>query len=387
MIYKIVSLGEVVAVKGGGTPSRKVTEYWNGDISWATVKDLKTQALCKTQESITRNGLKHSASNLIPTGTVITATRMALGRAAITEQDMAINQDLKALFCSEALAPRYLLHFLNANKLQIESMGKGATVKGITLDILLGLKIPLPLLEEQKRIAAILDKADAIRKKRQQAIELTEQFLRSAFLDMFGDSITNPKGFPVGTIRELVSDVRYGTSSKAGTLGKYPILRMGNITYTGGWNFSDLKYINLSEKEESKYLVKKGDLLFNRTNSKELVGKSAVYRNDELMAYAGYLIRMRPNEFATNDYISGYLNSSHGKATLQHICKSIVGMANINAQELQNIKILIPPIAMQEKYSKLVEAVYAKLAKHCLIEKNAHSLFNSLVQRVFRGEL
>ena len=247
------------------------------------------------------------------------------------------------------------------------------------------LKIPLLSLTEQKRIAAILDKANAIRRKREKAIQLADEFLRSVFLDMFGDAATNPKKWPEGTIRELVSEAKYGTSKKAnGYEGKYPILRMNNITYKGFLDLSDLKYIDMDEKEESKYLVKNGDLLFNRTNSKELVGKTAVYNKDEAMAVAGYLIRVRSNEKSNPNYISAYLNSKHGKATLFGMCKSIIGMANINAQELQDIKILIPPIKLQNKYAEIVGDVYEKKKKLSKALDESKILIKSLTQSAFR---
>ncbi|EHL2708408.1 restriction endonuclease subunit S, partial [Escherichia coli] len=145
----------------------------------------------------------------------------------------------------------------------------------------------------------------------------------------------------------------------------------GNITYQGGWDFTDLKYLDLSVKEKDKFLVKEGDLLFNRTNSKELVGKTAVYEENRPMAFAGYLIRVRPNPIGNNYYISGYLNSIHGKITLMNMCKSIVGMANINAQELQNIEILIPPKHLQDEY----EIIYKKIKKGLSIyDKSAMQL-------------
>ncbi|MBK7994112.1 MAG: restriction endonuclease subunit S [Blastocatellia bacterium] len=129
---------------------------------------------------------------------------------------------------------------------------------------------------------------------------------------------------------------------------------MGNITYQGGWDFTDLKYIDLSDKEKEKYLVVKGDLLFNRTNSKELVGKSAVYRQSEPMAFAGYLIRVKANSQNNAEYLAGFLNSKYGKQILTNMCKSIIGMANINAQELQSIEILKPPLNLQNDYAKIV---------------------------------
>ncbi|EFN7581782.1 restriction endonuclease subunit S, partial [Escherichia coli] len=244
---------------------------------------------------------------------------------------------------------RYLFYILSGIDLTKKTIT--TSIPGLNRDDLYDTFIKLPPFEEQKRIVDLLDKAEGIRQKREQAIKLADDFLRAKFLEMFGTPANNIHRFPKGTIRDLVDSVNYGTSAKASIdSGEYPILRMGNITYQGRWDFTDLKYLDLSVKEKDKYLVKEGDLLFNRTNSKELVGKTAVYEEDRPMAFAGYLIRVRPNSIGNNYYISGYLNSIHGKITLMNMCKSIVGMANINAQELQNIEILIPPKHLQDEY-------------------------------------
>lgn len=262
----------------------------------------------------------------------------------------------------------------------------GSAQPQITGQGLSTVKVNLPPLPEQKRIAAILDKADEIRRKREKAIELTDSFLRSVFLEMFGDPEINPHNFKRGTIRDLVSEVKYGTSGKAGALGSFEILRMNNLTYSGDMDLSDIKRIDIDSKDESKYLVRKGDLLFNRTNSKELVGKTAVYPFDEVRAIAGYLIRVRPNTNANTEYISGYLNSTHGKKTLRHMCKSIVGMANINAQELQDISILLPPIELQNRYADLVGAVRALRRKLNNSLADMELLESSLSHRLFTNK-
>lgn len=199
---------------------------------------------------------------------------------------------------------RYLYYALKRAKLSQRTIT--TSIPGLNRDDLYATKIPLPPLEEQKRIAAILDKADAIRRKRQQAIDLTDQLLCSVFLDMFGDPVTNPKGYKNGKIGDLLDSVNYGTSAKAGTKGKYPILRMNNITYEGDWKLIDLKYIDMNEKDLKKYTAESGDILFNRTNSKELVGKTAVFREENPYVFAGYLIRSKVNSLATPEYISGF---------------------------------------------------------------------------------
>lgn len=251
------------------------------------------------------------------------------------------------------------------------------------------IKIPLLPLPEQRRVAAILDKADALRQKRREVIFKLNQLLQSVFLDMFGDPVTNPKEWETGTIGELMKSVNYGTSKKADTdIGEWPILRMGNITYSGDFDLSDLKYIDLTKSEETKHTVRRGDILFNRTNSKELVGKTAVWKLDKPMAFAGYLVRARVNQrLATPEYVSGYLNSSWGKTKLMGMCKNIVGMANINATEFKNIEIHHPPVNIQKRYAKYCESVNAKKT---LIQSgldNMNNLFASLQQRAFSGNL
>lgn len=294
-----------------------------------------------------------------------------------------LNQRIVKITPREGVSKSWLYHVIKARIDEIASMAKHAVIANVSIGDIKAIPLSIPPLEEQKRIAAILDKADSLRRKRAQAIALADDFLRATFLDLFGDPVTNPKGWPVGTIRDLVASVNYGTSSKADEAeGQYPILRMMNITYEGRWDFSSLKYIDLSEKEKEKYLARKGDLLFNRTNSKELVGKSAVFESDEAMAIAGYLIRVRTNELANPYYIAAYLNSPHGKQTLFSMCKSIVGMANINAQELQDIRIQIPPVELQNKYASIVAEV-RKREVLMLESEKAHQQLSSALASAF----
>lgn len=315
-----------------------------------------------------------------------------VGKTAISELDW---DGSFGAFCAllrpitSRCVPKYLYYVLNSSVFREWTLNSsGSNIKNIRVSELSDFLIPLPSLEVQTRIANILEKIDGVRNKRIRTIKMVDDFLQSVFIEQFGDPSTNKKNFPIGTIRDLVDTVNYGTSAKAsGKKGDFPILRMGNITYQGGWDFSDLKYIELTKAEEEKYLVYKGDLLFNRTNSKELVGKTAVYDNNKPMAFAGYLIRLRTNSLGNNYFISGYLNSSHGKKTLTSMCKSIVGMANINAQELQDIKIMIPPIGLQNNYEKIVKASRKKIAKLQKSERYLDAIFKSLSQKAFSGQL
>jgi len=294
------------------------------------------------------------------------------------------------VFRSERVFPHYLRHVLVSELFHAKFM---ATVSGVGGSLLRArpaevakIKVPLPPILEQRRIAAILDKADALRAKRREAIAKLNQLLQSVFLEMFGNPVTNPKGFPMGSIGDLLESVKYGSAEKAALQGDVPILRMNNLTYRGEMDLADLKYIGF-DKADEKYTVRAGDILFNRTNSKELVGKTAVYDGPTPMAYAGYLVRARTLPENAPEYISAFMNSSYGKATLRAMCKSIVGMANINAREFQTIAIAIPPRELQQKFQVQVAAIRRR--KHVLSEQaiKMDSLFVSLQQQAFAGML
>lgn len=372
MSWPMVSIESVAKVITGKTPPKADPNCFGGNIPFITPSELTdSDYLLKPETTLTEKGL--ATTKLIPKNSILVCCIGSLGKMAIADLPVATNQQINSvIFDDDKIYYKFGFYALKLLKNDLKKIAPSTTVAIINKSRFSELKIPCPPLEEQKRIATILDKADGIHKKREQAIKLADDFLRAKFLEMFGTPANNIHRFPKGTIRDLVDSVNYGTSAKASIdSGEYPILRMGNITYQGRWDFTDLKYLDLSVKEKDKYLVKEGDLLFNRTNSKELVGKTAVYEEDRPMAFAGYLIRVRPNSIGNNYYISGYLNSIHGKITLMNMCKSIVGMANINAQELQNIEILIPPKHLQDEY----EIIYKKIKKGLSIyDKSAMQL-------------
>ena len=165
------------------------------------------------------------------------------------------------------------------------------------------------------------------------------------------------------------------------------MLRMGNITNDGYIDDTELKYVDLPKKEIEKYTVRCGDILFNRTNSTDLVGKTAVFTSDKPFAYAGYLVRSRVNTKATPEYISAFLNSKAGKRVLRGMAKSIVGMANINAKEMQSIPIQIPPLELQQEFSRRLATLEKKRLMFQPSVLQMDRLFSSLQHRAFSGQL
>ena len=217
------------------------------------------------------------------------------------------------------------------------------------------LEFELPDLEIQRKLSdvlwAIINTTEAYKR----LIAVSDELVKSQFIDSFGIPEQNRHGYEIGKIGDVVRDVHYGTSKKASDNGEYTYLRMNNITYAGELDLSDIKRISVPEKELPGCMVRKGDVLFNRTNSRDLVGKTCAFNLDEPMIIAGYIIRLRMNGRVLPTYLSTFLNLESSKKMLFDMAKGAVGQANINAQEVQDIELVIPPIDAQKPFKALIE--------------------------------
>lgn len=298
------------------------------------------------------------------------------------DEPFALGADgVKVLVPVEGVDARYAFHYLRQIKLP-DDAGYSRHFKFLKRE-----RIPLPPLPEQRRIAAILDQADAIRRKRREALGLVEKLAASAFLEMFGDPVRNPKGWPVRKLADF-ADSQYGTAAKANTEGRgIPVLRMGNITYDGRIDLTDVKWCEIAPDEMASYTVRRGDLLFNRTNSPELVGKTAVWNRDETFAFAGYLVRVRFQPGLLPEYVSGFLNSRYGKKLLFETAKPSNNMSNLNATELLRIRVPVPSSEKQQGFAHIVTALHDVRSHRATALAEADTLFHALAQRAFRGEL
>ena len=389
MTVQQAPLGELAEVLSGGTPKRSNPDFFDGDVPWVKIGDMLQGRIEVTDETISRSGLEGSSAKLLPAGTLLLSIFATIGRTATLGIDAATNQAIAGIRILDPghLDQDYLRRYLEFTSHGLAAKGRGVAQMNINLSILRAHRIPLPPIEEQRRIAAILDAADALRAKRRQGLAKLDTLTQAIFIDMFGDPVSNPRNLKFELMVEHIESATYGTSKKASLGGELPVLRMGNITYEGQISLHDLKYIELDEGDFPKHTVQFGDVLFNRTNSAELVGKTAVYRHENPVAYAGYLVRLRAKPTLHPEYLGAFMNLPYTKQTLRSMCKSIVGMANINAREVQKITVPIPPINEQETFAKKRAFIEQQSKKFESDYKKLEDLFASLQQRAFRGEL
>ena len=294
-----------------------------------------------------------------------------------------LNQRVCKIVAKENTDEEYLRFYLVKALKEIEDKTSFATVKHLSAKELNKLELDIPEYSEQKKISGALRTAEHIIELRKRELEEFDDLIKARFVELFGDPVLNPYNWDVVTIGDIVTDVRYGTSKPAVEGGKYPYLRMNNLTYDGHLDLSDMKYIDIPDNEIEKCIVRKGDVLFNRTNSIELVGKTCVFDLDDEMVIAGYIIRVRLNEKLLPIVLSSYMNLTVLKEQLRNMAKGAVNQANINAQELQGIKIYLPPIELQNQFAAFVEQVdKSKSAVQKSLDK-AQLLFDSLMQKYF----
>lgn len=256
-------------------------------------------------------------------------------------------------------------------------------------DDLLALRIPLPPLAEQRRIAAILDKADAIRRKRQHALALADDFLRSAFLEMFGDPVTNPKGWqevPLEDVATINSGLTKGRKLTGRDTVSLPYMRVANVQ-DGHLNLANIKYIELAVEEVPRFLLQPGDVLLTEGGDPDKLGRGAVWDGQiENCDHQNHIFRVSCDRArACPEFVSAQIGSQRGKSYFLRSAKQTTGIATINKTQLKAFPLLLPPLPLQEDYVRLVAKIEAWRQRLSTSEKVCGELFASLSQRAFRG--
>jgi type I restriction enzyme S subunit len=392
--HRALKLGDVCDVVSGATPKTGVAAFWDGHIPWATPADLSELEgayLDDTPRKITSEGLASCSARVLPAGSVLLSSRAPIGHVAINTVPMATNQGFKSLVPKSGLADaKYLYHWLRFHKTAIQALGNGATFKEVSKSIVSDIAIDLPPLDEQRRIAAILDKADGLRQKRKRAIAVLDSLTQSIFAERF------VKGYPPRQLGDLISEFRYGTSQKSGPTG-HPVLRIPNIL-GGSILLDEIKTVELNDAEFRRLSLSSGDLLFVRTNGNpEYVGRSAVVDADlearsglgvSKFVFASYLIRARVNTNAASSiYIQAYLSSPQGRKAMLERSRTSAGQFNINIESLASIQIPLPPVDEQIRFEKVFRAVRTQSSSLRERALDLETLFSSLQSRAFSGTL
>lgn len=391
--FEHYKLGELLQkIVGGGTPAKGKSEYWNGSVPWASVKDMAdgVYQLHSTIDSITSEGVKNSATNVIPKDTVVISTRMGLGRCFRSSIDVAINQDLKALVPNEKTSSEYLIWLMVHLGKQIENMGTGTTVKGIRLEQLKDLDVYLPPLSTQHKIASILSAYDDLIENNTKRIKILEEMAQTIYNEWFVkfrfpghenvkmvDSKLGmiPEGWEV---RELLSvaDVTYGFAFKSklfnsdGT-GK-PVVRIRDVLEGISTTYS-------TEVASKKYLVENGDIL---------VGMDGDFHMGFWVGGQAYLVQ-RVARFQPKDKIGRYHLFLALREPIQHFNATIVGttVAHLGDKHIKTIYIKWPTEQLIVQLNNTLEPMLTEILNLRVKNINLRTTRDLLLPSLISGEI
>ena len=213
----MAKLGEICTIVSGTTPKSTQPEYWDGNLNWVTPAELTDESdiIYESQRKITQQAVSDSSLKSFPAGTVLLSSRAPIGKVAIAGTEMYCNQGFKNLICSEKIYNRYLYHFLKDKTVYLNSLGRGATFKEISKTIVENIEIPLPALEEQHKIAMVLDKINDLIVRRRQQLDKLDELVKSRFIELFGDPEINPYGWEQVTVEDVCTSIVRGPFGSA----------------------------------------------------------------------------------------------------------------------------------------------------------------------------
>lgn len=442
--WKSATLAQIGEWSSGGTPSRRASTNFGGDIPWIKSGDLPDGPVLETEETITELGLKTSSAKIMPVGTVSIALYGAtIGKLGILTFPAATNQACASVVPKHALIDRlYLFHYLLSQRQQLIELGQGGAQPNISQEILKGYPIPLAPIAEQYRIVAkleqLLTRVRICQERLKKILEILERFKRSVVAAACSGRLTtdwrtaNPSSpsaeLIVREIRERrdrdansvaqrarlheifelaeddsadlpanwrfaalhkLSTFQYGTSAKSSRSGKIPVLRMGNIQ-DGEVDWTDLVFTS-NDREAKTFALSPNTVLFNRTNSPELVGKTAIYRGNRPAIFAGYLIRVNPVPELDPEYLNLCLNAPRAREFCARVKSDGVSQSNINAQKLGTFEVPMCSIEEQREIVRRTDQllqtarrIEVRLARSIELAEN---LSRSILSKAFTGTL
>ncbi|EEB78601.1 Type I restriction modification DNA specificity domain protein [marine gamma proteobacterium HTCC2148] len=386
MSHSVRAIKHVAKVATGKTPSRKLDDNFGGDIPFVTPGDLGLAAyITEAPQTLSQKGAE--TIKLIPKNAVMVSCIGTLGKVAIAGRELATNQQINSVIFDETkVFPKYGYYALGRLKPKMEALAPSTTVAIINKSNFESLEISVPPLEEQKRIAAILDKADNLRRKRQQAIQLADEFLRAVFLDMFGEMFTT-KGYEKASRRkigELTSYIDYRGKTPEKSESGVPLITAKNVK-KGYISEEPREFIPEENYLEwmSRGLPEKNDVLFT---TEAPLGNVALLGNYEKVVVGQRLISLRSLGKVTQEFLMHALLNRFVQGLIEKRSSGST-VKGIRTKELYEIEIPVPNLEDQKRFSKIYWKTRDSQERQASSERGAEAVFHSISQKAFSGEL
>ncbi|HHL44953.1 MAG TPA: restriction endonuclease subunit S [Gammaproteobacteria bacterium] len=386
--WPLIPLGELCSISAGGTPRRSQPECFGGGIPWVKIGDLTNDFVLQTEETLTDEGIANSSAKIFPIGTVLISIFATIGRTSILGIEAATNQAIAGITPKNEsqLLPEYLKYALDSKHAWLNRQARGVAQPNINSKILKSLLVPLPPIEEQRRIVDILKRADSIRLLRKQAIDSARQLIPALFIDMFGDPATNPKGWPMRKVSDFVKKFEGGKNLKAGSdlPGHYRILKVSAVT-SGVYIESESKPAPDDYLPPEQHFVREGDLLFSRANTEALIGATAlVEKTNGRTLLPDKLWRFVWAEEVEPTYIHALFQTPHVRRELSKLSSGTsASMRNISQAKLKDLTLPIAPLPEQKIFADHVRQAQSIIRQQSTALDISRCAFESLLTKLF----
>lgn len=389
---RYVSLPEIAEMGSGGTPSRKKKEYYtNGTIPWLKSGELNNSIVTKAEEFITEKALEESSAKIAPKGSLLVAMYGATaGKVGLLDFNSSMNQAVCFIKPDEIQADvKYLYYYLMSKNQELLDRREGGGQPNISQTILKSLEIPLPTLNEQKAIVAKLDRAQRLIDIDKEMLAKYDELIQSVFLEMFGDPVTNPKGWEETKLEDVITGTgQNGIFKKKKLYGEgSQVIWIGDFIDMPYAKVNGLKRVKASEKEIEKYKVNYGDILFCRSSlNKEGIGKASIVPkiNGEEILFECHIIKLSVDlEKVVPEFLRVLSDTKYFRNQIEKSAKTST-MTTISQKGVKDCSIIIPPINSQIEFKSLFERLLNEKSQIRDSIKKSEELFSALVQEAFR---
>ena len=380
----MVRLGDVCTVVSGSTPKTNIPEYWDGDIKWITPAELNEDSfyLFDSQRHITEIGREKTGLCFMPAGTVILSSRAPIGKTAIAGCELCCNQGFKNLICSDAIFNEYLYYFLRSKTDYLNSLGRGATFKEISKSIVENIEIRLPTLEEQKQVAKQFKHIYHLISLRKQQLAKLDELVKARFIELFGDPLSNDKGWQKALITEVCHPIfGGGTPSKS-----HPEYFTGSIPWVSP---KDMKFSVISDSIDhiTEEAIAHSTTNLVPANSVLMVIRSGILKHTLPVAINSVPVTINQDmkAFVPNEAIKVAFLMHYFKAIENDVLSGVRGVTadNIDFKAFQKRTIIVPPLELQEQFAAFVKQTEkSKLAIQQSLNK-LEILKKALMQKYF----
>ena len=393
----VAQLGEIADLQAGVGFPVNLQGRSSGDYPVAKVRDISRvgrsgEAVISTADHyVDESDLVRLRARPIPPGSVLFAKigeAIRQNHRVIAGCPLLVDNNAMAAIPNRRVENRYLYHFLRT--VDFYGLASATTVPALRKSELERLRVPLPPLAEQKRIAGILDATDALRTKRREALTQLDAFLQSTFLDMFGDPTTNPMGWVESPFGDIVADSKLGlvrSSKEFGWDFKIPYVRMNAVTGSGHFLPEEVQSTHADREEAEDFALQPGDFLFNTRNSRELVGKVCVFPGPKGWLFNNNLMRIRFRADVEPWVIAMQFRFRRVQRELEKRKSGTTSVFAIYWKSLRTLPVLVPPLDLQHRFAAIVESIDHSKASQLAHLAELDTLFASLQSRAFRGDL